>query len=137
MIITEETKKKINLIARVYENQIRGQAPSGKIKGGTTVVPVYGKDTVELDVVLAENVFYGKFLDQGTGKYFKENEVRGPFNPNPGKGTDGIIPRYWMSLSEALEDGVYQRLADAIGEQQAQEQLEQLPDSIIEIELNL
>jgi hypothetical protein len=134
---TAETKKKFNMIARVYENKIKAQAPGNNIKGGTSVVVEYDKDSVSLAVVLADNVFYGIFLDQGTGPYYKANVERGPFNPRPGKGTGGIIPRFWMSLSEALEQRTQDELNQAILDQRAEEEEKKFNDTVIEITLDI
>ena len=121
MKITPELKKKISTIARMYEAFIKGQAKTSEIAAGTTVVPIYGDNTIELSVVLADEVFYGIFLDQGTGPYYSRTAERGPFNPNPPKGTGGIIPRFWMSLSETMEERFNQMIEDAIAEEQEKE----------------
>lgn len=134
---TGETKKKFNQIARVYENEIKAQAPGSTIKGGTSVVVEYEGDAVSLAVVLEDKVSYGIFLDQGTGSYYNANEERGPFNPKPGKGTDGIIPRYWMSLSEALEQRTQDELDQAILDQRAEEAEKEFDDTVIEITLDI
>lgn len=125
MKLSPEAKKKISTIARIYQDSIVKQAPSPEIGDGTTVYPVYKGNSVYFEVALNSKVFYGVFLDTGTGQYYKPNIVRGEWNPDPGKGEDGIIPRYWMSLAQATAQRIDTMLADAISEDLQKQALEE------------
>jgi hypothetical protein len=125
MKLSSEAKKKISTIARIYQDGIVRQAPSPEIGSGTTVYPVFKDNSVSLEVVLDSKVFYGVFLDTGTGKYYKPNIVRGEWNPNPGEGDDGIIPRYWMTLAQATAQRINTMLSDIILEDLQKQAIEQ------------
>jgi hypothetical protein len=103
------------LAARVMEANIRSQSPSEKIAGGTTVLPVFENDEVRFEVVLADQVKYGIFLDSGTMREYKPNP-NAAFNPNPGKGDDGIKPRYWTNMDETFQERITQIMERAMTE---------------------
>jgi hypothetical protein len=64
---------------------------------------------------------YGTYLNEGTGRY-KVKETKGrPFNPNPGKGTMGIKPRFWLNIQTTTMQAVNKILYKEIAKQIRQE----------------
>ncbi len=111
--MSPEVKKIYELVARSIENEIKAQAPSKKIASGTTVVAEFtGDNEVEFVTVIEDRVKYGIYLDKGTGKYRSDTE--GKWNPNPGKGDDGIIPRFWTSLSDTFMERINMMIEEAL-----------------------
>jgi|688.fasta_scaffold391049_2 hypothetical protein len=111
--MSPEVKKIYELVARSIENEIKAQAPSKKIASGTTVVAEFtGDNEVEFVTVIEDQVKYGIYLDKGTGKYRSDTE--GKWNPNPGKGDDGIIPRFWTSLSDTFMERINMMIEEAL-----------------------
>lgn len=137
MELSNEAKKKIQRLAKTYTTLVRNQAPSSKIASGTTIVPVYGDKTIGFEPVLAKDVFYGQFLDEGTGPYYSRNTIRGKWNPDPGKGTGGIIPRFWLTLEEAMEERINMMLDDILAEEAGKEAEDKLPEEEIDITLEI
>ena len=117
------------LAARVIMNELQAQAPSAKIGEGIVVLPTftgYGSETeVDFEIFLADDVFYGKFLDSGTLDQYDPNPDA-EWRPNPGKGEGGILPRYWTNLSEEIQDRVNMIIEDALSQAKEQELEEQL-----------
>lgn len=103
-------KQAYNRIARKLESFLRSQAPlgdTGSLREQTKVV-------VDDNGFRIETVNYGFFLHLGTeeetsGLNFEEAIIK-RYNPNPGKGDDGIKPRYWMSFGQTL----WQQILDEI-----------------------
>ncbi len=111
--MSPEIKAIYETVARSMENEIKAQAPSKKIAAGTTVVAEFiGDDQVEFVTVIDDQVKYGIYLDKGTGKYRSDTE--GKWNPNPGKGDDGIIPRFWTSLSDTFIERINMMVEEAL-----------------------
>ena len=100
-------------VARIMEANIRAQAPSQKVAGGTIVMPVFENDEVRFEVVLEEKVKYGVFLDSGTEREYKPNP-NAAWNPAPGKGVDGIKPRYWTNIEDSLQVRMAQIIEQAM-----------------------
>jgi hypothetical protein len=71
-----------------------------------------GDNEVEFVTVIEDQVKYGIYLDKGTGKYRSDTE--GKWNPNPGKGDDGIIPRFWTSLSDTFMERINMMIEEAL-----------------------
>jgi hypothetical protein len=95
-------KQAYNRIARKLESFLRSQAPVGR----TGTLREQTKVVVDDNGFRIETVNYGFFLHLGTeeetsGLTFEEAIVK-RYNPNPGKGDDGIKPRYWMSFGQTL-----------------------------------
>lgn len=130
MELSTETKRKLDTLARIYQTEVRSQAPGDNISRGTTIVVVYEDNSFSFASVLSEKVRYGRYLDEGTGPYYKSNAPRGPWNPDPGKGTKGIIPRYWLSISEVLEERLYDMALGYIAEQREKELEEQYEPTV-------
>ncbi len=111
--MSPEVKSIYQTVARSIENEIKAQAPSKKIAAGTTVVTEFtGDDEVQFVTVIEDQVKYGIYLDKGTGKYRSDTEGR--WNPNPGKGTDGIRPRFWTSLSDTFVERINMMIEQAL-----------------------
>lgn len=126
--MSPEVQKIYENAARSIENELRNQAPSSRIAGGTTVVVVYEGDNVEFKTVLAEDVEYGWYLDKGTGKEASKGEP-GNWNPNPGRGDDGIKPRFWTSLSDTFVERIDMMVEEALidaKDREFEEQMEQI-----------
>lgn len=105
-----------DLAARVAENEIRSQAPSGTISGGTRVIPILletpdGFD-ISFETVLEDSVKYGWYLDSGTLAEKEPNE-EAEWNPEPGKGEGGIKPRYWTNLKPEAQARIDMIIEDA------------------------
>ncbi len=125
--MSPEVKKIYEMVGRIMENEIRNQAPSSRIASGTTVVTEFTEDGVAYYTVIADKVKYGVYLDKGTGQYYTAEE--GPFNPNPGKGQDGIRPRFWTSLSDTFMERINTMIEEGLlkaQEQQFEEELQKL-----------
>jgi len=84
-------------IARIIEQILKRQVPvrTGELKSSLRVTVV--GSGLEIEFVLSEKK-YGIFTDMGTGRY--KAKSRGKWNPRPGKGRDGIRPRFWKSISD-------------------------------------
>lgn len=72
-------------------------------------------------LVLNDPTSYGNFTDFGT-KSYRASEP-GPFNPKPGKGQGGIIPRFWSTLDDATLERIRMVFEEEI-ERQAEKELE-------------
>lgn len=83
--------------ARVLESRLKFQAPvdTGALKRSVKVNASLTADGFRYEVNYLK---YGKFLDLGTGRYFRGEEPKAKWKPNPGKGKGGIKPRYWTNL---------------------------------------
>jgi hypothetical protein len=127
--MSPEVKQAYEMAARIMENEYRAQAPSKKIANGTTVIPVFNGDEVDFLVDLDSQVRYGIYLDMGTGKY--RTDVEGKYNANPGKGTKGIRPRFWISLSDAAQVRIDMIIEEALDKQIEEELNKQFDDNTI------
>ncbi len=110
----------MKLIERIIRTALRAQAP---VKTGAL------QKSVEVRAVLSDNGVkftptfkkYGIYLNQGTGRYKVRDTTGRPFNPNPGKGTMGIKPRFWLNLQAATMQAVNKILYKEIAKQIRQE----------------
>jgi hypothetical protein len=125
-----------NLAARIIENELRAQAPSGKIASGVSVVPSYqgsgNEIEVNFDTYLEEEVKYGIYLDSGTLKEKLPNPD-GEYNPDPGEGKGGIKPRYWTNIPEESQyriDLIIDTALETAKEKEAEEKLDKIFDKL-------
>ena len=89
------------LAARVYQTRLRFQAPDGyesgaPLKDSVSVIPRMTGDGFVFDITYRT---YGRYLDSGTGRYYRPNR-RANWRPRPGKGRGGIKPRYWTNIRD-------------------------------------
>lgn len=112
------------MAAREIQAIIRAQAPGNNIEKGLTVTYEVDGDTVAWRVNFADDVKYGIYLDEGTGPY--EDEEFDPWNPNPGKGTDGIKPRHFTTIEPAVWARIEMMIEAAIQATKEKEIEEQL-----------
>jgi len=101
-------------LSRKLESILRYQAPfdTGFLRSQVEVT--YTKDGIEIGLGQAG---YGTYLHTGTGQ---ERAGKDPqqlmdkaWNPKPGKGTEGIKPRYWMNFSESVYEMMMDEIATA------------------------
>lgn len=82
----------------MVKDQVRASAyKTGNLMQSVSVLAERSGDVVTF--VLNDPTSYGDFTDFGTKAYRATS--RGPFNPKPGKGQGGIIPRFWSTLDDA------------------------------------
>jgi hypothetical protein len=119
-------KEQFALIARRVEEILRGQAPSRNLAGAVQVVYENDGFVISLD----DNATYGIYLWRGTGEERADGAVPGTDasaiqttyeaiwdkkpNLNPGKGTKGIKPRFWLNLIAADIDELQYEIEQAI-----------------------
>lgn len=111
--ITERVMRAARSAAQIIEQDIRSQSPSRRIARGLKVDPIVEQDEIAFEVTFDDNVKYGVYLDRGTGKYRASETEVGKWNPNPGKGKGGIIPRFFTVIPETALERVYQVLEEA------------------------
>lgn len=108
-MISAIIKEAAFMAARIIENELRSQAPSSKIAKGFSVEPVITESNGEIDVdfnyVLEDKVIYGLYLDSGTLREADPSDDA-QFNPDPGKGSGGIKPRYWMNYPQEFQERI-------------------------------
>lgn len=115
-----DLKPTLNLIERIIKTALRAQAPvkTGALQKSVQVKAVLSEDGVKFTPTFLR---YGTYLNQGTGRY-KVKETKGrPFNPNPGKGTMGIKPRFWLNIQATTMQAVNKILYKEIAKQIRQE----------------
>ena len=119
-----EIKKAAYMAARVFQNALQAQAPVGPrprtadakakypqaLKQSIKVTPIFTEDSVKFKSTYN---LYGKFVDLGTGAYRTPASRRKAWNPRPGKGTDGIKPRFWTSIKQSVRNSINKMLTDA------------------------
>jgi hypothetical protein len=89
-----EFQKEIIMIARSLEMELNKQKG---FRNRVSVRPVMKGNVVDFIYTFPD---FGTFLDLGTGPYKTSEVDRGTFNRKPGPGTDGIKPRFWMSIND-------------------------------------
>ena len=86
------------LATLIVKSQVEVSAyKTGNLMQSVSVLAERSGDVVTF--VLDDPTSYGDFTDFGTKAYRASS--RGPFNPKPGKGEGGIIPRFWSTLSDS------------------------------------
>ena len=99
-------------ISRKLEAILKFQA-KGSLKNSVSVT--YD----EKGLTISEISTYGIYTHQGTGQYRKGNTysetMNYRFDPNPGKGEDGIKPRYWLNFSQSVWQQMDDEIAKAVG----------------------
>ena len=122
-----------NKISRKLEAILKSQAPvdTGNLKNSIIV------SFDEKGFIIYDSTSYGMYLHRGTGEerntassqddattYF--NLLRMRWNPNPGKGEQGIKPRYWMNFSDSVYEMIDDELEKVIAQELEQGITEQL-----------
>jgi hypothetical protein len=101
----------------VVKDQVRSSAyKTGNLMQSVSVLAERSGNVVTF--LLNDPTSYGDFTDFGTKAY--RTSTSGLFNPNPGKGKGGIIPRFWSTL----DDSTMERI-QMIFEEEIQSALEQ------------
>lgn len=106
----------LNMAARLIEANLKRQAPvdTGALKRSIKVKANYTGESVQFRY--SYNT-YGVFVDKGTGPYAVRGKGRtGSWNPRPGKGTDGIKPRFWTSLENSTKIRVKRIISKVINQ---------------------
>lgn len=111
--MTERVMTAARAASQIIEQEIRDQAPGKKIGPGLSVSPVIKDGEIEFYVTFADGVTYGIYLDRGTGKYRSSESEVGRWNPNPGKGTGGIIPRFFTVISIGTQERIAKIMEEA------------------------
>lgn len=101
MGIPTEIKMAMDKASRIIATALKNQAPvakegrdRGSLKKSVKVIPRFSSTSDFGFTIEADG--YGVYLDMGTGRYAAKD--RKPWNPNPGKGDDGIKPRFWLTI---------------------------------------
>ena len=117
MNIPAEIKMAMDKASRIIVLALRQQAPvakegrdRGDLRNSIKVTPIF-TSTENFGFEITANE-YGLFLDGGTGRY--KTKDRKEWNPNPGKGDDGIKPRFWLSVPPRVWKKVNALLSSAI-----------------------
>lgn len=122
-----------NSISRRLEAILRYQAPVDTGHLRSSIIVTYDAK----GLLIYDPTSYGMYLHRGTGDERDTasstnnettylNLLRKRWNPNPGKGTKGIKPRYWMNFSDTVYEMIDQEIEKAISEQLEQGITEQL-----------
>lgn len=109
-----EITKALDQMATLVQRTLKSQSPfkTGRLRDSIQVV---GKETPNGNLVLNSSYEkYGTYLDWGTGRYNKFPN-RGNYNPRPGKGTGGIKPRFWTTLSDSVKERIKMIIQQATG----------------------
>jgi len=103
----------IDKAARIMQNELRRQAPvdTGALKKSIRVRGIYNGSSVRFNT---EYLYYGKFVDQGTGPY--ATKARKAWNPAPGKGKGGIKPRFWTTLEGTFRQRINKMITKVIAD---------------------
>lgn len=104
----------INMAARLIAANLRRQAPvdTGALKRSIRVTGTFTGKSIQFRY---DYLYYGKFLDKGTGPYgVRGKGKRGQWDPNPGKGRGGIKPRFWTSLEDSTKIRVKKIISNVI-----------------------
>jgi hypothetical protein len=117
MGIPAELKMAMDKASRIIAANLKSQAPvskdgrsRGELKNSVKVIPRFSSTSNFGFDIQADS--YGIYLDMGTGRY-RANE-RKPWNPKPGKGKDGIKPRFWLTISPKTWERVNNLMTAAI-----------------------
>jgi hypothetical protein len=111
-----ELTQALNLSARLLADNLRKQVPvkTGKLKRSIKVKANYTGKSVQFRYDYER---YGIWVDKGTRPYGVYGKGKnGPWNPNPGKGTGGIRPRFWTSIETTVLVNVKRMMAKVIGQ---------------------
>jgi hypothetical protein len=137
----EDLNQIFQSVARRIEEILRGQAPSANLAGAVQVAYEDNGFIISLD----DNAKYGIYLWRGTRDEIASGAVAGIDSDsiqstyeaiwdrkpdlNPGKGTKGIKPRYWLNLIAAdideLQNEIDKAVTDAWDKQQKTNQNEE------------
>lgn len=93
--------KAISMGARLISANLRNQAPSRELKRSIRVQGMFDGNSLRFS---SNYLYYGKFLDLGTGTY--KTRKRGDWNPAPGKGRKGIRPRFWTTIERTVQNNL-------------------------------
>jgi hypothetical protein len=124
--MTERVMTAARTAAALIEGELKNQSPSRKIGSGLSVTPSVSEEGVEFIVTFADGVKYAVYLDRGTGRYRAPESEVGRWNPNPGKGTRGIIPRFFTVISDPTQVRVLEVLEEAYTEDLEEQILNEL-----------
>lgn len=121
MAINLDISKAAFMAARVYQTRLRFQAPvkTGALRDSVAVVPLITSDGVVFSTTYKT---YGRYLDSGTGKYYRPNK-RANWRARPGKGQGGIKPRYWTNINDTV---TLNRISDIFAKDVAKQIKQQL-----------
>lgn len=111
-------------ISRKLEQVLQNQAPykTGRLRASVQVT----FDETGFVINLG-SATYGIFLHEGTERERDggatsdfatayTNMAQKNWNPNPGEGTDGIKPRYWMNFSDSIYEMINEEISAAYAE---------------------
>lgn len=112
--MTERVQNAAQVASRIIEEELRSQAPGRKIGPGLSVAPVFEEGGIDFIVTFADGVKYGVYVDRGTGRYRTPEDYVGRWNPTPGKGTKGIIPRFFTVISDGTQERIGKIIEEAL-----------------------
>ena len=103
--------KAISMGARLISANLRNQVPvkTGKLKRSIRVQGMFDGNSLRFS---SSYLYYGKFLDLGTGTY--KTRKRGAWNPAPGKGRKGIRPRFWTTIERTVQNNLKRIVAKIV-----------------------
>lgn len=93
-----DVNEAINMAVRLVRANLRRQAPvrTGALRDSIMVSGAVKNNQLTIN---SDYLFYGKFLDQGTGPYATKKRLT--WRERPGKGQGGIRPRFWTTLEKS------------------------------------
>ena len=103
--------KAISMGARLISANLRNQVPvkTGRLKRSIRVQGMFDGNSLRFS---SNYLYYGKFLDLGTGTY--KARKRGAWNPAPGKGRKGIRPRFWTTIERTVQNNLKRIVAKIV-----------------------
>lgn len=109
-------KSTLNMASRLIQANLKRQAPvdTGALKKSIKVRGTYTGNSIQFKY---DYLYYGKFVDKGTGlERYKKPGLTPPWNPKPGKGEGGIRPRFWTTLDKSIRSVVRKQINKIIKE---------------------
>lgn len=93
-----DVNEAINMAVRLTRDNLIRQVPvkTGALRDSIQVSGGVKKNQLTIN---SDYLFYGKFVDQGTGPYATKKRLT--WRPRPGRGRKGIRPRYWTTLEKS------------------------------------
>lgn len=104
----------INMAVRLVRANLNRQVPvkTGALRDSIMISGAVKNNQLTIN---SDYLYYGKFVDQGTGPYATKKRLT--WRPSPGKGKGGIRPRYWTTLERSTRTEIKNIFERIIAEQ--------------------
>jgi len=103
--------------AREIEMILQNQVPKKTGNLARSIIVTADEDGIHVHIG-NEQIAYGIYTQAGTNQYYDkeafDSVFAGKWNPNPGKGERGIIPRYWENFGSVIKDQMLDEVAAQI-----------------------